>query len=907
MEIVETIFLVLAYIAAIGFLVSGLDDLFFDGQFLLYLWRQRKQPRLTLEEISLAPEQWVALFVPAWNEGGVVNKMAEYAARVVSYEKYDIFIGVYPNDPETNRCVDEICVANPRIHKVMVPHNGPTSKADCLNAIYRGMSLHEVAGVREYKVIALHDAEDVIHPLALKVYSYYVPARYDMAQLPVFALELPVWRYWSGNTYIDDFAELHTKDMFIRQSVGGVVPSAGVGTAFSRLALDKLAAENGGEPFRIGNLTEDYEVGIRTKRAGLRTGFVSQPIDRIVRPKRRDGTLGPPKVVTEIVAIRENFPTTFATAVRQRSRWILGISFQTWEQTGWAGTWPMRYTLLRDRRAPLTHIINMVGYVVLAYLILFWAFRQTPWATQFYVRPVFAGDSLLWKIVIIDTGLLVYRAVQKIISVAAIYNFKQALFSLPRTVLSNLINFAATMRALKMYLAHRVFGKPLAWLKTAHTFPAEAELSEYTRSIEDLLVQEGLATREQIFDALRQQQTGSAPLALMRLGLLQEKDFTAVWARHSGLPTRFVNPYVIPADLLKKFPENWSISDEAIPMERNNGRVVMAFREPPGSAELQQFKQLFNSDVQAVLAQPSHLAYARNRAYPRLVLAESNVPILPEKFKQSTAPDAAIFMEAISSQQSSRASLPDVMVDMGALSETDARRLWAEVLGLPASRFAEIAIDRDRYFRVGPFFWWLHRLLPAQDNTIIVLAGSRCHPGMMDWLAEKIGARPRFVAELPRKVDQAIRNADLEIDPDQMLLDTLADKGVLTAEAVNRVKSARTLITDPVVKWLRLQKLATDAQLHEAFLELCFLPRAENVNHDEVKRLVPLLAPGFAEEHGCYCLDEFGGAVRIGLVQMPSLAMIRQIYDRLSGCAVFFQTLGPEQTTQLRRIVAGGA
>ena len=75
--------------------------------------------------MRLEQEQWIALYVPAWQEGGVVNKMAEYASKVVMYEKYDIFIGVYPNDPETNECVDNICALNPRIHKVVVPHPGP--------------------------------------------------------------------------------------------------------------------------------------------------------------------------------------------------------------------------------------------------------------------------------------------------------------------------------------------------------------------------------------------------------------------------------------------------------------------------------------------------------------------------------------------------------------------------------------------------------------------------------------------------------------------------------------------------------------------------------------------------------------------------------------------------------------
>src|SRR5437762_14025310 len=92
MQVIEQICLVLAYVAAIGFLISGLDDLFFDSLFLNYLFKSRKKPAISLKRLNLAPEQWIALCVPAWQEGGVVDKMAEYAARVVLYEKYDIFV-----------------------------------------------------------------------------------------------------------------------------------------------------------------------------------------------------------------------------------------------------------------------------------------------------------------------------------------------------------------------------------------------------------------------------------------------------------------------------------------------------------------------------------------------------------------------------------------------------------------------------------------------------------------------------------------------------------------------------------------------------------------------------------------------------------------------------------------------
>jgi bacteriophage N4 adsorption protein B len=902
-EIVEQIFFVLAAVAAIGFLVSGLDDLFFDSQFLVYLWKRRQQPPLALKELKLAPEQWIALLVPAWLEGGVVNKMAEYATRVVLYERYDIFIGVYPNDPETNRCVDEICATHPRIHKVTVPHPGPTSKADCLNWIYRAMRLNEVPGTREYAVVAVHDAEDVMHPLMLKVYNYFVPRTYDMAQLPVFGLELPPWKNWVGNTYIDDFAELHTKDLFIRQSIGGVVPSAGVGTAFSRQTLDKLAAANNAEPFFVGNVTEDYEIGIRIKRAGLRTGLVSVPIDRIVRHRKKDGSLGPPQAISEIVAVREIFPRTFRAAVRQRSRWILGISFQTWQQAGWAGSLPMRYTLARDRRAPLTHLINMIGYLVLAFALFQWLFRSTPWGANLYFRPVFTSDHWLWKVVIVDTWLLGYRVVQKFISVTTIYNWRQALASIPRVIVGNLVNFTATVSATWTYLGHRLFGKPIVWLKTAHTFPAEADLAEYTKSIEDLLVEDGFVTREQIFDAVRLAGGASVPFALLRMGLLSEEDFTSVWAKHSGLDVRFINPYQIPDSLLSGFLERQSVELRAVPVGQENGRITLAFHEPPSAEQLEALQPRFGGAVLPVLARGSNLAFARNRAYPRLVLGGSAVVNLPEKFHRSGSLDAVVFLDALSSQQAGRHSLADVVVDMALLSEGEARRAWAEVLGCPPSTQAQLTIDREPYYRAGPFFWWLHRLLPVQNNKIAI--ASRCHPGMVAWLAERMGQPPAFVAELPRKLEVAAKHSGMDLDPEQLLINSLGDKGLLKSEDLAQIKTARGLITDPLSNWLLLRKAVTEEQLNETFLEVCYLPRAAGWEAAEVRRLAPVLPPGFPEETGCYCLEECGGNVRLGLARIPAAESVRQVYDRLAGCSLFFQSLSHEQARELRAVVSG--
>ncbi len=901
MEIVEYLFIGLAYLAVVGFLISGLDDLLFDSHFLIYLFRTRKHSHVSIQDLRLQPEQWIAIFVPAWQEGGIANKMAEHATRVLLYEKYDIFIGVYPNDPETIKCVDEICAQNPRLHKVLVPHPGPTCKADCLNWIYRAMLLNEIPGTREYKILALHDAEDVLHPLLLKVYNYFIPKTYDMGQVPVFALELPVLKYWTGNTYIDDFAELHTKDLFVRESIGGVVPSAGVGTGFARPALDRLAGENGGEPFLLGNLTEDYEVGIRLKRAGYRAGMISVPVDRIIRRKRKDGSDAPPKTVSEIVAVRECFPNTFKTAVRQRSRWILGISFQTWEQAGWRGTLPMRYTLLRDRRAPLTHLINMVGYLVLLYALAAWLFRNSSWAQNIYLRPLFIPDSLLWKVVLIDTWLLGYRAVQKFISVWSIYNLKQAVFSLPRMVLNNFINFAATARAAKMYLAHKFFKQPIVWHKTAHVFPTESELAEYTETIEDLLVEQGLATREQIFQALKLQQGSSAPLSLFRMGLLPEKDFTEVWSKYSRLPVTLIDPARLPAELLQRFPESKSMELEALPFGVQNGKLQFGFREPPTQNALRHLQQLFERDLESHLVRPSNLAWARTRAYTKLILPPSPFDSSAEHFRAAACMDSLTLIETLSRAHWAGQSLPDLLVNSGQMPAPDARRLWADAIGFPPLDIRTFSPHQETYFKVGPSFWWLHKMLPL--SAISVATAHRPHPLMVEWITAKMGVRPNLVAELPGKVTLAGRNRGIEIDPDQVLLDCLVAKGHIKTSDVPNLKALRQMIKDPLPTWLRLQALATEEQLYQVFRQICDLPEATSWKAEDVQRLAPALPPGFAKEHACYLLEETAGALRLGLAQMLSPAALQELYARLAGYPLAFQALSYEDSGSLRELI----
>jgi bacteriophage N4 adsorption protein B len=85
-------------------------------------------------------------------------------------------------------------------------------------------------------------------------------------------------------------------------------------------ALDKIASQNNGNVFNYNNVTEDYEVAIRFHEAKLETDFYAEGLFRLDDKGKRK---------IEYIATREFFPNTFKAAVKQKSRWVYGITFQT--------------------------------------------------------------------------------------------------------------------------------------------------------------------------------------------------------------------------------------------------------------------------------------------------------------------------------------------------------------------------------------------------------------------------------------------------------------------------------------------------------------------------------------------------------------------------------------------------
>jgi len=498
---------------AVLILISSLDDLFIDVWYwvreswrTLTVKKRREYRPLTQQDLLQRPEQPLAIMVPAWAEYDVIAQMVENMIDVLDYREYIVFVGTYPNDAETIAEVERMRRRYKRLRRVEVPHAGPTSKADCLNWLILSIFDYEKRHDIEFAGVILHDSEDVLHPMELRFFNYLLP-RKDMIQLPVTSLDRE-WYELIAGVYMDEFAEWHAKDLVVRESVSGMVPSAGVGTCFSRKALLALSAATNNQPFNTDSLTEDYDVGARLAAMGMHSIFARFPVQFRVRRPSWFGW-GPVRESTQSMAlcVREYFPDNFRASYRQKARWVLGIGLQSWETLGWRGSLATKYLLARDRKGIVTSFVSIIAYIIFLQLLLFWLLKVTGvWTTQF--PTIFQAGTWQMNIALITTAALASRVVQRFYFVNKLYGWEHALMSIPRMVVGNMINFMATARAWRMFLLYLLFGKRMVWDKTMHDFPSASQLVQTRKRLGELLTTWQAVEPERLEQALQQQQGG---------------------------------------------------------------------------------------------------------------------------------------------------------------------------------------------------------------------------------------------------------------------------------------------------------------------------------------------------------------------------------------------------------------
>ena len=603
---------------AVWVFASGLDDLFLD---LTYLWlwlqarlRPRRDESAGARWAAAAPrsarvaEPNIAILVPCWQEAGVIEDMLDTNLTAIDYHNYEVWLGVYPNDPAT---IERVVAAQERFRRiryVVCPNPGPTTKADCLNAIYAELCAHEAATRRRYEILLQHDAEDLVHPQALNEIRAHC-GRFDMVQVPVFPLHTAL-HWFTHGTYGDEFAEFHLKELYVRARLGGFVPSAGVGTAYRREALEKLSAAKGGRLFETESLTEDYVMGLELRRLGCSQALLHAwtPRGETTSPKGLHIRRGR----TELVATRAYFPFGARAAIRQRTRWLTGNVLQSWARFGWQAGPGQVYWLWRDRKA-------LAGSPASALANLLFFYGLTRWLTlrgslSWSLADWLGEHQFLAAILSANLAIVAWRQLVRALCSFQVYGWLHALSVPVRSPWGNFLNVCATLRALASFARSRALRRPLRWVKTTHDYPGRASLAAGRRQLGQILVSMQAVSGAEVEQALAERQAGERlGECLMRRGTTREEQIYQALALQAGLPFARLAPEAA-GELAVRHLDAGACGLEAIPFTlQANHTLWVAVKHPPSEALRKKLARTSRLRLHFVMVTASNFDQLQNR------------------------------------------------------------------------------------------------------------------------------------------------------------------------------------------------------------------------------------------------------------------------------------------------------
>ncbi|MGH7582269.1 MAG: type IV-A pilus assembly ATPase PilB [Gemmatimonadales bacterium] len=120
----------------------------------------------------------------------------------------------------------------------------------------------------------------------------------------------------------------------------------------------------------------------------------------------------------------------------------------------------------------------------------------------------------------------------------------------------------------------------------------------------DLLLAQGLITRDQLAAALQEQRTGHHRLGLIlvRQGLVDELELTKILARQYRMPAVDLSRFEVDSRILRLIPADLALKRMVLPLKREGRTLTVAVADPADQGLLEDLKFITRYDLFAVLA-----------------------------------------------------------------------------------------------------------------------------------------------------------------------------------------------------------------------------------------------------------------------------------------------------------------
>ena len=599
----DSVVYIIGLVVVILYIAFGIDDLIWDVITSVKKLFCRAKDNIPLSELDSCPPKLIGIIIAAWHEDSVLGPVIDNVIASSHYplSMYHIFLGVYPNDPETIAVAQDLAERHLNVHVIINAKPGPTCKADNVNHVLNRIHDFEVEHGWKFASITIHDSEDVVHPYEFKLTNYLID-RYPALQFPVFPLQpLPRLNNFFSNltsgTYADEFAENHFRTMVLRDSSQAIVPSAGTGFVLSRKVLEYFR-DAGEDIFPQDSLTEDYKLSLILAEKGFPLHYVLEKVQRL----QNDGNLR-----WNFVATRSMFPSTFRAAVRQKTRWIYGITMQSFKFSDIFADnglpFGARYSLYKDFKAKFGNLLVMPGYPVFIYFVL----------SLFFQLPImYPKGSLSWWLCVVLTVMMLERQLLRGVAIKNVYGWRSVTVAcltppiMPiRLVWGNIINMVATLSAWNQRLwgtSKKSSNKKPKWNKTDHEFLDSKVLQGYYRLLGDVLLEKELVDAETLRKSLERAHREKRLIGdvLLEENILAEEDLLRALAnvRHTVFVTSV--RYFISKSVISAFDEDTLNRLKALPILKAPDGYVVALCESSPLSTVDELEAICNTKVHVI-------------------------------------------------------------------------------------------------------------------------------------------------------------------------------------------------------------------------------------------------------------------------------------------------------------------
>jgi len=122
--------------------------------------------------------------------------------------------------------------------------------------------------------------------------------------------------------------------------------------------------------------------------------------------------------------------------------------------------------------------------------------------------------------------------------------------------------------------------------------------------IGDLLVREGLITREQLARALEEQRQNGTRVGynLIKLGFIEENELTKMLARQYKMPAIDLARFEVDPKIAKMIPTDLAVKNLVIPLKRDGRTLTIAMADPTNLGVLEDLKFITRYDIFPVIA-----------------------------------------------------------------------------------------------------------------------------------------------------------------------------------------------------------------------------------------------------------------------------------------------------------------